>query len=354
MDQSSQRWHEAFRLLGRLERGRPRLRRARRPVQYRVSERAALRLESSSAGLPEPTRALAGGTSSGPLLDAPCRAEFICLGKFDVEAAVRLRAFYLGDERPFTLALQPYGGVRQHGLARAVRARRLVARHLPGLAAPLYGHGRLRSSGAAFLREGIVQGRHPTDRIEMQEVAGPIAEALHRFHVAIGIARWPLSRAATHTLPQGWETFARQSHVSQQLNRRVRRLIQRDAFLEVSLGHGDLVGSNILLTSTEGSDQIVLLDWEHARPLPVVFDLAKLHLSARAPDVVLRQLHAVLDDELAHTAGGYGLEEQLALAHVQMLAWHEHRYAKAARAGRLRFLRRDTDRRLELIEQLLG
>lgn len=98
--------------------------------------------------------------------------------------------------------------------------------------------------------------------------------------------------------------------LAEPLDTAVRRLLSRDALLEVSFGPGDLVGSNILV----GGDGLVLIDWEFGGERPIAFDLAKVHL--HCADSVTTQ--AALERGLHHSVGGrldhYSFAEQLALS----------------------------------------
>jgi aminoglycoside phosphotransferase (APT) family kinase protein len=124
--------------------------------------------------------------------------------------------------------------------------------------------------------------------------------------------------------------------------------VKRDAYLAASLGHGDIVKSNVVVAG----DRPVLIDWEHARKMPVARDLAKPLLEAPDPLGALDIVHRERLD-LTVRAESYGLVEQLALAHVEMLTWTDHRRARARSAGRLDAFDRQLDRRTTLLGTLL-
>jgi thiamine kinase-like enzyme len=218
--------------------------------------------------------------------------------------------------------------------------------------------------GLAFLRESVVPGRSPADRGETMRLAGPIAEALARLHRGIGVAEYRLSKVVRGPFAERWRRFAADRDLSGALARRIADLIERDGDVAVSLCHGDLVASNILLTDQADAGAalsrpgtgFVLIDWEHARPGPIAFDLAKLHLAARHPDRALRAMRLALRDTFGCSSPttSYQLEEQFALAHARMLTWHEHRRARAVAASRLEQLEADTRRRLAVLEDLLS
>jgi thiamine kinase-like enzyme len=116
------------------------------------------------------------------------------------------------------------------------------------------------------------------------------------------------------------------------------------------LGHGDLVRSNILITN----EHVVLVDWEHARGMPIAFDLAKLVLHARDPEealTLIRKRHPGLSRSPRES---YSLERQIALGLVQMLSWTAPRQTRAQAAGRLDLFEHDTRARVDLLHRLLG
>src|SRR5699024_12667282 len=90
----------------------------------------------------------------------------------------------------------------------------------------------------------------------------------------------------------------------------VQNLIERNALLEVSLNHGDLVGSNILV-SNEG---FVLVDWEFAEHKPIAFDMAKIIINVDDIDSSIAKMHAGLGGVVGQESGHYSLREQIALA----------------------------------------
>jgi thiamine kinase-like enzyme len=216
---------------------------------------------------------------------------------------------------------------------------------------------RSTTSGPTLVRaspsspRSAIDGRHPRDRGEVQGAAVALVARLGRLHASVGIEQRRLSEVASEQIASGWAFAAEHLDVAGPLDAKVRALLRRDALLDVSLGHGDLVGSNLLL---DERGRVVLIDWEHAGPLPIAFDLAKLHVQARNSAAAFAAFRRGLGNRVGRTRGGYRLHEQFALGHVQMLSWHEHRLARATEAGREKQLRQDTRRRLDRLEELLG
>lgn len=177
-----------------------------------------------------------------------------------------------------------------------------------------------------------------------------LVAGLARFYVGVGVERVPLSAVVSAELLDRWEEVARGAATQAWVTTTIRDLVGRDADLEVSMGHGDLVRTNMLMT---GSD-VVLVDWEHARPMPIAFDLAKPVFLSSDPASTVEVIHATLSGQIASARSSYSLKEQLALAFIQMLSWSARRRHRAASAGRAGFLERDSRSRLALLEQLLS
>lgn len=282
------------------------------------------------------------------------RADVLRLGKFDVEEHVRLRAFHLArrGRRATSLRIQAQADLRAPGVRRAVRARRQVREHAPELAPRLLGHGRLEAHDLDYLQEELVDGRPPRDRGETELVLGRVLAGLARLQRAVGVERRPLSEVTHPDLPQRWERVAAELDLLPSLTAKVAGLLDRDGLVDVSLVHGDLVASNLLLTGAAQAPTPVLVDWEHARPRrPIAADLAKLHQSVRTPEVVVERCEQLLGRGVA---GSYTVAEQFALAHAEMLSWHEHRAGRADAAGRRARYDADTGRRVGLLAELLG
>lgn len=349
------RWRAALRALGAVE-DASQLDRPWRWATYSAHGDVAVRRGTDVPSLPRALRVPAAeAIEHGRTIRGRCGADLLRLGKFDVDAEVRLRAFYVGrGEETSCLRLQGHVDPKTPGVMRAVRARRQVAEHAPTLAPTLLEHRIIEESDLGYLRETVVRGRPPKNRGEVEALCLPVASRLQELHRGVGIEARPLSVAASDDLAEGWRAFGTADEVPDRLRRCVEDLIAADRDVEVSLCHGDLVASNILVFGAAPPEgNFALVDWEHARKAPIAFDLAKLHLNAREPAHASDLLRYALGGTVGVAAGSYRLEEQLALAQVQMLSWHRHRVARARAAGRLERLQEDTRRRVELLESLL-
>jgi len=278
---------------------------------------------------------------------APVRADLVVIAKFDVDESVKLRGFYADAGRTVRVQVGREDG--RHGVSRTLEAYRQVSQHVPDLMPRIDDHGDAPFSEGVYLVEELVTGSHPVSRDEIQALAEPLAASLLRLHRGIGVSSRALSTVVNRRMPERWRTFAREASVDGMVDAAVRRLIARDELVEISLVHGDLVASNIMIDD----GRIVLVDWEYAGEHPIAFDLAKVHLNSRDPDVAQAALERGLQRSVGHRAGHYSFAEQLALAHVQMLSWHRARAARAARAGRSAVLEVHAQQRLQAIARLL-
>ncbi len=347
------RWHEAFTCLARVE-----LRTWRRPLlrprRYALDGSQALRHGAGPDDVPSLV-AVTVDPDRAAVYTARTAADAVVIGRFDAERTVRLRAYYGGGRRgPSTLRVQGFEPGGHGGVERSIRAAQAVARHAPGFAPRLLDHGTDERRGVAFLREECVDGTHPANREAMRSVAPLIAARLRALQSGVGITVAPLSRLSSSQLLERWDSFAADEDVTPTLHRRVRRLLERDALLEVSLGHGDPVSSNIVLPAgAVVGDRLMLIDWEHARRMPVGMDLAKLHHQSADPTTTVEELRRSAGSATP-PRGTYAFTEQLAIAHALMLSWYERRRQRAAAVGRLEPLARDTRRRVALVDELLG
>lgn len=347
---SAARWASALKLLRWVE-SRSDVPRGWRARPYRVEGSHAVRDSVRGHDLSRPVSGMARKVpSDAARISARCRADVVRLGKFDIDEVTRFRAFHVTEvTQGSALRVQGQADGGAPGVERDVAARRHVARHAPDLAPPLLEHGIHRRKGVAYLREGIVAGRHPRGPDEVQRLVPPMLAQLARLYAGVGVERQRLSSVVSSRLPQRWEAVASTHLVPSTVADTVRALLARDALVEVSLGHGDLVRTNLLVVD----DDVVLLDWEHARSMPIAFDLAKPVFLSRAPDLTIQAMGERLPGLVARSADSYRLEEQLALALVQMLSWSVVRAARAAAAGRTHRLQRDTVARAALLERLV-
>lgn len=278
-------------------------------------------------------------------LPSPTAASAVVMGKFDAASGFRLRSFY--PRQGVTLRLQAQG--RRNGIERSVAAFEAIGRHDPTLIPQLLDHGSSRGAERSYLVEAMVEGRM-AKADDVHTIAGEIAERLLHVQRKVGMTSTALSEIAHPLLGERWSTFAEEHELDPALARSVHKLIKRDDHLIVSLGHGDLVASNISL----GAAGLTLLDWEYAGPQPIAFDLAKLHISARRPRLTFESIRPVLATELDAKRGHYSCAEQVALGHVQFLSWHAERSKRAQLSGRGNYLAVATRRRVLRIGQLLA
>mgnify|MGYP001329846358 FL=1 len=272
------------------------------------------------------------------------RADVVAIGKFDVEREVRLRAFY---ERT-GLSLRYQSGGPKSGIARTLSAHEHVVRHAPGLMPQIFEDGRVR--GGQYLIEESLFGRHPRAGKELQSIAGEVASGLRRLYEGYGIADVRLSKVLGPKFPKRWEKAARDHSISDQLADQIRSLVSRDQLVEVSYGHGDLVGTNIMMLPDRG---FVLIDWEYAGELPIAFDVAKIHLHCSQPVEAARTLQVALGRPERGGASHYTFRQQIALAHARYIAWSGPAMQRAKIANRETQLRRLISKRRSVIESLL-
>jgi hypothetical protein len=279
---------------------------------------------------------------------AIARPDVVRIGKFDVDTAPRFLAFY-GPPFNQALRVQANLGGRRPGIGRAIAARRLVDAHAPDLAPRMLDHGTRLRGWVDFLLEEVVDGRHPWGAKQLQQQIPELFERLHRLHTAVGIEGKQFSSVVHRDFRHRWSTVVDQYSMPAPLVRAVATLIDRDAAVSVSLTHGDLVASNIVVTDTGPT----LIDWEHARSQPIATDLAKLELVVHEPANILDTVRQLAGAAL-EGPGCYSLPEQIALAHVEILSWDAHRRERAKVAGRTEDFELITRRRVERLTHLLG
>jgi hypothetical protein len=310
---------------------------------YLVDGAHARRASLDAGLLPPPLSAITLAMGQDPeTLRVRSRADVARLGTFDVEETVRLRAFYWCTRRPSSLRIQAGGDRLRPGIHRSLAAQQVVARHVPELAPALLAHGSLPDEGVAFLQEAVVAGRHPATAGDVRNAMAPLLALFARLHDAVGVESRPLSAVVSRHFPERWDALARTDLVRGPVDRAVRQLINQDARVPVSLGHGDLVKSNMLFAN----DSVVLIDWEHARAMPIAFDLSKLVFRAGAVASAVELIRQHWKGSLAATRDGYRVEEQLALGLAQMLAWTASREQRAKAIGRAEAFRLDSQRRV--------
>lgn len=340
---SQRRWSRALRRVAAAERSSPVLPTPGRGRDWHIARTTAWAEDTDLSDLPAGVRPVAEPDDS---VRSKVAAALVRVGKLDTEREVRLRAFY--PEAGVTLRLQ--AGGQPNGVDRTLHAYALVHEHAPGLMPAVLHDGTVGLGRARFLVEQTLEGSHPRKGKALHEIAESLAAAMHVLHAGVGISERRFSEVVHRKLPQRWNAFADERDLSPALRQAVDELIGRDALLEVSIGHGDLVGSNIMVV--EG--KVVLIDWEYSRMTPIAFDLAKVNLNCDRPLAASKAMQRGLNHTVGRTPGGYTFNEQLALAHVQMLSWSKPREAKARAADREHALERTVKRRLQVLPRLLG
>lgn len=272
------------------------------------------------------------------------RADAVLIGKFDVDKEVRLRAFY--SDQGFSVRYQTGG--QHNGIIRTVQAHDLVHPHAPDLMPQVFEHGTIQGGEGAYLVESTVSGQ-PATRAQLQHLVLPLTTQLHRVHQGVGITSKPLTDVVGTGCGWRWSKACQAINIAPEVDLAVQSLIERNNQLEVSLNHGDLVGSNILVSDTG----FVLVDWEFAELKPIAFDMAKMIINVRDIETTLTTMNTGLGGIIGEDSDHYSLREQIALAIVLTLSWYPNHAAKAKIARRTDALKRQTTKRLNMIKQLL-
>ena len=342
---------EALTLVRQVERAEPTLPEADGPAELWARRRVVRRPDVHHAvhGL-LPTRDRAGWDPDADevrVLSAHVAADLVVTAKLDLGDRVKLRAAYGQEGR--TLALQETAANGVDGIARAVRAHEVVARHAPSLGPRVLGHGRL-GDDVPYLVEEWVQGRPLGGGARLGEAAPEILAGLARLHRGHGLTGIPLSEHWS-SLARAWRTTVGTGVVPADLGEWVQRLIARDGLLRRSWVHGDLVASNVMGTQ----DGIVLIDWEHAQEAPIMNDGAKLHLFSGDPAGTLEHVVDGLGETASgrlRTGQGYAPVEELALAHANLISRYPARRARLEGHPRAEIYERQVRRQVERLEQV--
>lgn len=336
-----QRWATAMRRVAEIERKSAILPKRLLRRKFTFSKRTAWATSAGLEVLPRDQQPQLPGMGN---IRERVRAESVLIGKFDVDAEVRLRAFY--TDRGLSLRYQTGG--QRNGITQTVKAHDLVHPHAPNLMPRVYEHGTILKGQGAYLVESTVQGQ-PATRAQLRNLISPITAQLHRVHQGVGITSKPLTEVVGTGYGWRWSKFRRALDIDPRIDHAVQNLIERNALLEVSLNHGDLVGSNILVSN----EDFVLVDWEFAEHKPIAFDMAKIIINVDDIDSSIAKMHAGLGGVVGQESGHYSLREQIALAIVLTLTWYPNHAAKAKVARRMAPLQRQTTKRLNAIKQLL-
>lgn len=344
---SAGRWRRALPALAVVEHRSGMLPATLRWRPFETAGSAAYRLPPRS-GLPDGV--IPSKPSETSPLTAPVAADAVIIGKFDRGRQARMRAFYAAEGLCARVQAGSPRGEREHGVSRSVRASQVVSPHRPGLIPTMVDHGTVLGGRTAYLVERTVHGHNPADPAQIAEAMATVATELGVVQDAVGITEARLSGVVSPRFNERWRGLLEDDQVPSDLAATVDELIARDAFLEVSFTHGDLVTSNVLRTD-EG---IVLIDWEYAGFSPIAFDLAKMHVNSGPAGPGVDLLADALGGRVGHRRGHYTLVEQLALAHVVVLSRLEVRTRRAMAAQRTEPLQRQTRKRVAALGALLA
>lgn len=334
------RWRTALNSVSKVERRSSVLQGGRRRHQWVIYGRTAVRQSVDMATLPEVLGPKGEFTHE---INASARADAVKVGKFDVDRSVRLRAFY----EPAGLSIRLQAGGPRSGVVRTLHAFKHVQRHAPGLMPRIHDDGRLRDS--RFLVEESMFGVHPRAGEPLQAVAEELGSGLRRLHEGYGVREQRLSDVLGARFESRWHAAVARYELSDDLCRRVRNLVSQDRLVDVSYGHGDLVGTNIM----QVPDRLVLIDWEYSGEVPIAFDVAKVHLHCADPVEAARLLRRGLGRSARINPSQYSFDEQIAIAYARYIAWSSTRWERAEAAGRTPQLNRLIAKRAKLIEAML-
>lgn len=312
-----QRWDTALSRIAEVERKSRKLRSRLRSRTFTYSKRSAWATEAGFDVLPiDQQHELPGHGETR----ARVRAESVLIGKFDVEEEVRLRSFY--PDKGLSVRYQTGG--KRNGITRTVDAHEKVHPYAPELMPTVYDHGTIRKGVGAYLVEDTVVGKTAT-RSQLESLIVPLAQRLRKVHLGVGIKDQHLSKIVGGSYRVRWSNFAKDQNIDPTINDAVQRLIDRNDLLEVSLTHGDLVNSNILVNESD----FVLVDWEFAEMKPIAFDMSKMIINVTDLDQVVQDMHTGLGGGVGSREGHYTFREQIALSIVLTLSWHRNHLAKA-------------------------
>lgn len=336
------RWKIALNRVAQIERKSNALKGRLLPKNFSYSKRSAWSTPVGLESLPADQQHALPGTGR---VRARVRAESVLIGKFDVQAEVRLRAFYPHNG----LSIRYQTGGNNNGIIRTVNAFEKVREYAPHLMPTVYDHGTILDGRGAYLIEETVVGESAT-RSELESIIFPLATQLHAVHQGAGVTQKYASQALGRRAPELWNEFVELQNINPELDEKVRQLLKRDDLLEVSLTHGDLVNSNILIHE----NNFVLVDWEWSMIKPIAFDMAKIIINVSHFEKVLEDMQTGLGGYLGIKKSHYTFREQVALALVQTLTFYKRQSIKARKAKRTGALQRQTKKRLNALERLLA
>lgn len=250
LDTEHARWKTALDRVKRIERGSPWLPHRRTKRNFSYIGRSAWATTPGFLALPSEHQNDQGDRGR---IRERVSAEAILIGKFDVDHEVRLRSFYPHEE----ITLRYQTGGERNGVTRTVKAHKAVHDFAPELMPRVFDSGTILDGSGAYLVEEMVTGE-PASRVEMQELIKPLVGRLHEVHNGVGISYKPLSKVVSRHFRERWIDFVRNYGVEPYIDRTVQELTYRNDQLAISVSHGDLVRSNILVSEND----YILVDWE--------------------------------------------------------------------------------------------
>lgn len=250
-----------------------------------------------------------------PVVELSCASGAVVVGKFSRETQVKARGYLVLEGRPVTLKVwRMRGGETQLGVRE--REMRLRVASVSDYRAPeVLAHG--RAGEVDYLLEPVVLGRHPATDSERLAAARDLVPSLVRAYATSGRRNRRLSKVVPRDLVPRLEAVLDDAVLwplpdeeRASLRRFLLDLVRRDDRLPTSVAHGDLVATNIV---RRDDGHHVLIDWEHARELPVAFDLGKLLLTAGGDAEVTRAAGVAVAATGRSSGRSYTWEEQLLL-----------------------------------------
>lgn len=336
-----ERWDIALKRVAAIERRSNVLKSRLLPKKFAYASRSAWSTQEGLEVLPRDQQHQWPGQGQ---TRARVRADAVLIGKFDVQAEVRLRAFYPQNDR----SIRYQAGGKDNGILRTVNAHDKVRHFAPKLMPTIYDHGTILKGRGAYLIEETVEGETAT-RPQLETIIASLTEQLQQVHEGVGVSDKRASAVLGRHARSRWEAFLDQHSLDPRINERVQQLFNRDNLLEVSLTHGDLVNSNILVED----DRFVLVDWEWSSTKPIAFDMAKIIINVSDLNKFLHEMHTGLGSHLGARQSHYTFREQVALALVQTLTFYTRQSVKARKANRTAALKRQTTKRVNALTELL-
>jgi hypothetical protein len=224
------------------------------------------------------------------------RADAILLNRW----GTRLRTFHLGGGRPAAIKLVVKGTPKAERTATEIDARRTIEElgtiPLPRLV------GVDETADLIRIVEELVLGRRFSGRRDLAPFIATVLPAFAATWAAYGRRLSPagalVGEAAVATVRQ---TLAAQPANGWFLAR-LERALARNPMLGVSICHGDLLPSNLCVTSRG----ITVFDWERAREWVAVFDLMKLACKLPAAPALMKAVALATAEAFGTPAASFG------------------------------------------------